>query len=321
MPAREDLERVMEGMQDARVRVTLTLHPGPGETPFSKHLIETARSYGQAAGGTMEIVQGEPSDEPLVTICATDRCTIRYHAVPEGPEAAPFVQALIELSRGGGAPGGVEAQIVVFIAPACPHCPRAVSSAIEVALANSAVTVSVVDAQQFPELAERHAVRSVPLTLIDGELRLTGVVEAGELAEQLLERESGGYEARVLRSLLEGGLIEEAARKILTHEGSAAFVSEWAASTTSSRMGLMLAAAEAMTLDATTLDGRVEALSRQLGSDDAALRGDTADMLGQIGHPSAEPRLLPLLEDSNPDVAEIAAEAIELVRARGRLVH
>jgi hypothetical protein len=321
MPSREDLERLMEATQGASVRVTLALHPGPEETTFSAALLRAARSYADAAGGAIVVVQGEPREEPAVTVTADDRCTLCYQAVPEGPEAAPFVQSLIELARGDGKQGGVEAQIVVFVAPACPHCPRAVSSAIEVALANSGVSVTVVDAQQFPERAARHAVKSVPLTLIDGELRLTGVVDASSIAEQLLNRDGEEYRARVLRSLIEEGLIERAARMIVTPEGSGAFASEWATSTTSSRMGLMLAAAEALSLDATALDDRVETLSRQLGADDAALRGDTADLLGQIGHPSAEPRLLRLLDDSNPDVAEIASEALEQVRSRGRVAH
>jgi len=321
MPSRKDLERLMEATQGARERVTLTLHPGPGETTFSAALMTAARSYADAAGGTIEVVEGEPGQEPSVTITARDRCTLRYQAVPEGPEAAPFVQSLIELSRGHGTQGGVQAEIVVFIAPTCPHCPRAVSSAIEVALANSGVSVTVVDAQQFPERAGRHAVKSVPLTIVDGELRLTGVHDPASIAEQLLNRDGEGYRTRVLRSLIEEGLMEQAARQIITPEGSGAFASLWATSTTSSRMGLMLAAAEALSLDATALDDRVETLSRQLGSGNAALRGDTADLLGQIGHPSAEPRLMRLLHDSNPDVAEIASEALEMVRARGRVAH
>ena len=70
MPAREVLEHVMESMQDARVPVRLSLHPGPGETPFSKLLFETARSFGDAAGGAVRIVDGEPDAAPIVTISA-----------------------------------------------------------------------------------------------------------------------------------------------------------------------------------------------------------------------------------------------------------
>jgi HEAT repeat protein len=44
------------------------------------------------------------------------------------------------------------------------------------------------------------------------------------------------------------------------------------------------------------------------------LRGDTADLLGQIGHPSAREALKSLLKDPNPDVAEIAKEALEALR-------
>ena len=48
-----------------------------------------------------------------------------------------------------------------------------------------------------------------------------------------------------------------------------------------------------------------------LGAEDDALRGDTADLLGQIGHPGARKPLQALLHDPNPDIVEIAEEALE----------
>ena len=73
------------------------------------------------------------------------------------------------------------------------------------------------------------------------------------------------------------------------------------------------------------LEGSWEALARvyeqriaALTADDAALRGDTADLLGKIGLPSAVEPLRGLLADENPDVAEIAQEAIDAIAEAGR---
>jgi len=64
------------------------------------------------------------------------------------------------------------------------------------------------------------------------------------------------------------------------------------------------------------LDGAVPSLIEVLQSEDGSLRGDTADLLGQIGHQGAIPDLEELRNDPNPDVAEIAAEALEEIEAR-----
>ena len=48
-----------------------------------------------------------------------------------------------------------------------------------------------------------------------------------------------------------------------------------------------------------------------LDAEDAALRGDTADLIGQTGSETARPALEKLLTDPNPDVVEIAEEALD----------
>ena len=44
--------------------------------------------------------------------------------------------------------------------------------------------------------------------------------------------------------------------------------------------------------------------------------GDTATLLGSIGEASVRAELTALLEDPNPDVAELAAEALEEIEER-----
>jgi HEAT repeat protein len=62
------------------------------------------------------------------------------------------------------------------------------------------------------------------------------------------------------------------------------------------------------------MDSLVPDLIPATKSEDAALRGDTADLLGQIGHPSTKEALESLLKDPNPDVIEIAEEALESIK-------
>jgi HEAT repeat protein len=79
------------------------------------------------------------------------------------------------------------------------------------------------------------------------------------------------------------------------------------------RMGLLMLVEEVLEADDTALDAIVGKLLPALHAEDAGLRGDTADLLGQIGHASAVPTLEALLNDPNPDVVEIVTEALEQI--------
>jgi len=248
--------------------------------------------------------------------------------VPGGLESPPFVEALLGLSEGTskGPTGQLSdqlkdlerpADLFVFVAPTCPHCPEAARAANRIALANPQVTTTVIDVQQFPELARKFNVKSVPLTILDTELFLTGVVPATELAGKILSRGSDEYHARLFVSLIEEGRVSQAVSRILSGGSLKYFLKAWKGSTTSLRIGLVLMAEEVLEEDRSAMDSIVKELMGELGSDDAAMRGDTADLLGRIGHSSAAQALEALKGDSNPDVVEIAVEALEEIDERG----
>jgi hypothetical protein len=208
------------------------------------------------------------------------------------------------------------AELLVFVGASCPHCPGAVRSANRLALASARVTVSIADVEVHAKLAERFNVRAVPLTILDGSLAVTGVVPPAELVDKILSRDDEGHGKHLLLSLVEQGRFDEAALRMGTGPGAAHFAAIWRDSATSLRIGLMMAVEAALEGDRAALDGLVPGLLPILGTEDAALRGDTADLLGRIGHRAAKDALRALLGDSNPDVAEIASEALEEIEAR-----
>jgi hypothetical protein len=159
------------------------------------------------------------------------------------------------------------------------------------------------------------------LTVLDQELSFIGAVPADELAQQIAERDTDEHLARVVLSLVEQNRLGEVKASLETSRGLDQFVAAWRRSTTGQRMGLMLAAGEVLEDDRAAMDHCVLGLLPVLGVDDAALRGDTADLLGRIGHPSAKGKLEPLSSDPNPDVAEIAEEALDEIKARNRPDH
>jgi len=54
----------------------------------------------------------------------------------------------------------------VFVTPTCPYCPRAVVLAFKITVENPAIRASMVEATEFPHLANKHGVGGVPHTVI-----------------------------------------------------------------------------------------------------------------------------------------------------------
>lgn len=209
-----------------------------------------------------------------------------------------------------------DTEILLFIAPGCPVCPHQIRAVATVALASPHVVVEIVDATQDRTLAARYEVQSVPTTIIDNELIITGVTPAADLAARLVERQGPGAERMLFASLVESGRHEAAARRLADGRATEAFVELWARSTLESRMGLMLVAEEALDLAPDSLYDLVPHLVAGLQGQgplagDEARRGDTADLLGRIGHPDARPALEQLAGDTNEQVAEAARAALD----------
>ncbi len=312
-------------------RPTAIFYPSEDRSAFGSRLAELVDRLEQEAGIVVEIRRGPVPRvilRPGLTLTSSDGRSIQYMAVPEGPEAPPFLEALKGLARDTAGDSenrileldGIErpAGLKVFIGAACPHCPGAVREANRLALNSPLITTTIIDAQQFSELAGRFGVQAVPQTVIDEGLSITGVVRAADLVEKIRRRGQKGYEEEQFCSLVETNRILEAVQQIRNGPGVVSFLSAWRKSTTSSRVGLLLTAEEALGEDPAALDSILMDLLNVLQSDDAALRGDTADLLGRIGHPAAREALEALRNDPQPDVAEIATEAIQEIETAGR---
>jgi len=213
-----------------------------------------------------------------------------------------------------------DAELLLFIGPGCPACPHQVRSVATLALASPLVSVEIVDATQDQELATQYEISSVPTTIVNDELIMVGVIPAGELAWRLVEREGPDAENAVFAALVASGRHSDAAERLSDGRASEAFLGLWSESTLESRMGLFLTAEEALLWNPAGLSDLVAPLIAGLEgegplSQDPTRVGDTADLLGQIGDPAARPILEKLSQDSNAEVAEAAADALEELRS------
>ena len=119
---------------------------------------------------------------------------IRFLGIPAGYEFISLIQAILLT---GGAPSQLSepsrARIAavdkpmtlrVFTTPTCPHCPRAVNLAQEMAFANPHITAYGIEVTEFPDLAQKYHVNGVPKTVIDDEVEILGAVPEEEFVEQ-----------------------------------------------------------------------------------------------------------------------------------------
>ena len=321
-----DGERAARELGQLEGTVTLALHEGPAPSALGAALAEAAGVAVTASRGAVTVGPrggAKPPAVPALSIARGDGpARIFYLVAPTGGEAGPFLDALVAVALGTRdgplarllASLGDEVELVVLVGPGCHHCPEAVRQAVALVAASPKLRLSVVDATVFPELAASHGARSVPTTLLPGGLAMTGVVPASRLAEALAELGEPSHAGRLLAAHLEAGRFDEAGRLLAAGPALEAFGEAWRRSVFEGRLALMLGAEAALERSPRALDPLVPALVAALEAEDGALRGDTADLLGKIGDPRAVPPLARLLEDPNPDVAEIVAEVLETLR-------
>lgn len=148
---------------------------------------EVAEQYGVDKIPAMAVVRGgeEPQD-----------FGIRLYGIPSGYEFATLVEDIRMVSAGkpnltaqtlkelDKLTGPVKIQ--VFVTPTCPYCPRAVILAHALAMASEHVSAAMVEATEFPQLANRYQVYGVPRTVINDVIHVEGAVPEAALITKLM---------------------------------------------------------------------------------------------------------------------------------------
>jgi glutaredoxin-like protein len=121
---------------------------------------------------------------------------IRFLGTPSGYEFIALIRAILLV--GGGPPmlsaasreklAAIDAPMTirVFSTPTCPHCPRAVILAHEIAWANPNVTAYAIEATEYPDLARQYRVTGVPKTIVNERVEILGAVPEETFVEQTL---------------------------------------------------------------------------------------------------------------------------------------
>lgn len=144
------------------------------------HEIDSRITYAVHRKGNGAMPDVGITSTPTVLIGWDQGYRIKYTGAPVGHEAGGFIETITLVSRGESglqddtlhklAAIDRDTTIQVFVTPTCPHCPRAVLLANQIAIATRGkVMAECVEATQNMELADQFNVSSVPQQVINAD--------------------------------------------------------------------------------------------------------------------------------------------------------
>ena len=111
---------------------------------------------------------------------------LRFFGIPSGYEFSSLIEDIVDISRGETHLSQQTKNflkeltkpihIQVFVTPTCPYCPRAVRLAHQMALESKYVRADMIEAIEFPHLAEKYQVSGVPKSIINEVVEIEGAV-------------------------------------------------------------------------------------------------------------------------------------------------
>ncbi|MCX7910834.1 MAG: thioredoxin family protein [Endomicrobia bacterium] len=123
---------------------------------------------------------------PATAVIGEKDYGIRFYGVPAGFEFNSLVNAirLVGTKTSGLKQTTIEKlklidrpiNIKVFVTLTCPYCPMAVELAHKFAFENDYITSEMINAQEFPHLANKYGVYAVPKVVINEKVSFEGAV-------------------------------------------------------------------------------------------------------------------------------------------------
>ena len=81
----------------------------------------------------------------------------------------------------------VPVHIQVFVTPTCPYCPSAVHLAHQLAMENDLITADMIEAIEFPDLAEKYMVMGVPKVVMNDVYYFEGALPERHYVDKVVE--------------------------------------------------------------------------------------------------------------------------------------
>lgn len=192
--AKKHLKEHLKGLKDP---VKIKMFTQEFECQFCKETRELVEAIGEAS----ELVKVEVYDFvkdkdtagwygidkiPAIVVEGKEDYGIRFFGIPAGYELTTLLEDIKMVSTGKH---GLKAETVkalnelknpvhikVFVTLTCPYCPAAVHMAHKMAFASPLVKAEMIESAEFPHLANRYGVMSVPRVFLNEKTDFTGAL-------------------------------------------------------------------------------------------------------------------------------------------------
>lgn len=134
---------------------------------------------------------------PAVVIEGDRDYGIRFYGIPAGYEFNSLIEGImdvgareVELSEDTKkklSEINIPVTIKVFVTTACPYCPSAVRLAHMFAFASDKIKGEMIEANSFPELADKYQVYAVPKVVINEEYSFEGSLPEAEFLNKVMK--------------------------------------------------------------------------------------------------------------------------------------
>ncbi len=120
-----------------------------------------------------------------------------YYGIPSGHEFSSLLEDIMDASKGETELSvstklaikkiNKPTEILVFVTPSCPYCPRAVRTAHQMAMENGLINGVMIEANEFPEWSQKYSVYAVPKIVINDKVQFEGALPEDQFLAQVLE--------------------------------------------------------------------------------------------------------------------------------------
>jgi glutaredoxin-like protein len=134
---------------------------------------------------------------PAIAIVGTKDYGIRYYGIPYGYEFTPFLENIINVSKGATDLSedtktklktlDKPVHIKVFVTLTCPYCSTVGGLAHRFAIESDMVKSDVIEVAEFPQLGEKYSVMGVPKIVINERTELVGAVPEAQFVAHILQ--------------------------------------------------------------------------------------------------------------------------------------
>lgn len=162
--------------------------------PYCKPTLEFLQELSELSRGKLELIiyeRGINDDKfkeyniKKAPVIIVDQYDIRYLGAPVGQETWAFIETLVAASNKIPklSKRAIESlknvkdkiKIEVIVTPSCPWCPYAALMSNSAAIVSENISSDIVEAYEFPEIADTYGVTAVPTVAINGKVAFVGV--------------------------------------------------------------------------------------------------------------------------------------------------